>query len=97
MAEKSSSESCENKYYRGTCKTSCMGGAASSLPAIRRCTGNEDVAHPGFAGFCKHLYNICSELQNLVSIAKVSAPLVFAEGKEYNKRRFGKRFLKCDL
>ena len=26
--------------------------------------------------------------------AKVSAPLVFAEGKEYNKRRFGKRFLK---
>ena len=42
-------------------------------------------------------YNICSELQNLVSIAKVSAPLVFAEGKEYNKRRFGKRFLKCDL
>ena len=37
-------------------------------------------------------YNICSELQNLVSIAKVSAPLVFAEVKEYNKRRFGKRF-----
>ena len=32
-------------------------------------------------------YNICSELQNLVSVAKVSAPLVFAEGKEYNKRR----------
>ena len=32
-------------------------------------------------------YNICSELQNLVSIAKVSAPLVFAERKEYNKRR----------
>ena len=29
-------------------------------------------------------YNICSELQNLVSIAKVSAPLVFAERKEYN-------------
>ena len=29
-------------------------------------------------------YNICSELQNLVSIAKVSALLVFAEGKEYN-------------
>ena len=26
-------------------------------------------------------------LQNLVSVAKVSAPLVFAEGKEYNKRR----------
>ena len=23
--------------------------------------------------------------------------LVFAEGKEYNKRRFGKRFLKCVL
>ena len=36
---------------------------------------------------CKCLYNICSELQNLVSIAKVSAPLVFAERKEYNKRR----------
>ena len=32
-------------------------------------------------------YNICPGLQNLVSIAKVSAPLVFAEGKEYNKRR----------
>ena len=30
-------------------------------------------------------YNICSELQNLFSIAKFSAPLVFAEGKEYNK------------
>ena len=29
-------------------------------------------------------YNICSELLNLVSIAKVSASLVFAEGKEYN-------------
>ena len=29
-------------------------------------------------------YNICFELQNLVSIAKVSVPLVFAEGKEYN-------------
>ena len=29
-------------------------------------------------------YNICSELLNLVSIAKVSAPLVFAERKEYN-------------
>ena len=29
--------------------------------------------------------------------AKVSAPLVFAEGKEYNKRRFGKRVLKRDL
>ena len=29
-------------------------------------------------------YNICSELQNLVSIAKVSVPLVFAERKEYN-------------
>ena len=28
---------------------------------------------------------------------KVSAPLVFAERKEYNKRRFGKRFLKHDL
>ena len=42
-------------------------------------------------------YNICSELQNLVSVAKVPAPLVFAEGKEYNKRRFGKRFLKCVL
>ena len=86
MAEKSSFESGEheNKYYRDTCKTSCMGGAASSLPAIRRCTGNEDVASPGF---CKCLYNICCELQNLVSIAKVSAPFVFAEGKEYNKRR----------
>ena len=33
-------------------------------------------------------YNICSVLQNLVSIAKVSAPLVFAEGKEYNIRCF---------
>ena len=69
-----------------------MGGAASSLPAIRRRTGNEDVATPGF---CKCLYNICSELQNLVSIAKVSAPLVFVEGKEHNKRRFGKRFPIC--
>ena len=39
-------------------------------------------------------YNICSELLNLVSIAKVSVPLVFAERKEYNKRRFGERFLK---
>ena len=29
-------------------------------------------------------YNICSELQNLVSIAKFSAPLVFAERNEYN-------------
>ena len=61
-----------------------MGGAAFSLPAIRRCTGNEDVAPPGF---CKCLYNICSELLNIVSVAKVSAPLVFAERKEYNKRR----------
>ena len=77
------SERCEyeNKYYRGACKTSCMGGAASPLPAIRRRTGNEDVAPPGF---CKCLYNNCSELLNLVSIAKVSALLVFAEGKEYN-------------
>ena len=58
-----------------------MGGAASPLPAIRRRTGNEDVAPPGF---CKCLYNNCSELQNLVSIAKVPAPLVFAEGREYN-------------
>ena len=33
-------------------------------------------------------YNICSELQNLFSVANVSVPLVFAEGKEYNKRRF---------
>lgn len=49
--------------------------------------GSEDAAPPEFAGFCKCLYNICSELQNLVSIAKVSASLVFAEGKEYNKRR----------
>ena len=32
-------------------------------------------------------YNICSELLNLVSVAKVSAPLVFAERKEYNKQR----------
>ena len=32
-------------------------------------------------------YNICSVLQNLVSVAKVSAPLVFAERKEYNRRR----------
>ena len=29
-------------------------------------------------------YNICSELLNLVSIANVSVPLVFAERKEYN-------------
>ena len=29
--------------------------------------------------------------------AKVSARLAFAVGKEYNKRRFGKRFLKCVL
>jgi hypothetical protein len=28
---------------------------------------------------------------------KVSARLAFAVGKEYNKRRFGKRFLKCVL
>lgn len=28
-------------------------------------------------------------LQNLVSVAKVSAPLVFVEGKEYNVWRFG--------
>ena len=40
---------------RGACKTSCMGGAASSLPAIRRRTGNEDVAPPGF---CKRLPNL---------------------------------------
>ena len=39
--------------YRGACKTSCMGGAASSLPAIRRRMGNEDVAPPWF---CKCLY-----------------------------------------
>ena len=70
---------------------SAPGGAASPLPAIRRRTGNEDVAPPGF---CKCLYNNCSELLNLVSIAKVPAPLVFAEGKEYNKWRLGKRFLK---
>ena len=29
--------------------------------------------------------------------AKVSAPLVFAEGKEYNRQCSGKRFLKCVL
>ena len=58
-----------------------MGGAASPLPAIRRRTGNEDVAPPGF---CTCLSNNCSELLNPVSIAKVSALLVFAEGKEYN-------------
>jgi hypothetical protein len=28
---------------------------------------------------------------------KLSAPLVFAEGKEYNKWRFEKGFLKCVL
>ena len=56
-----------------------MGGVASSLPAIRRRTGNEDVATPGF---CKCLYNICSELQNLVFIAKVSAPLVLYVGHD---------------
>jgi hypothetical protein len=33
----------------------------------------------------------------LVSARKLLDRLVFAEGKEYNKRRFGKRFLKCDL
>ena len=27
-------------FYRGTCKTSCMGGVASSLPAIRCRMGN---------------------------------------------------------
>ena len=42
-------------YYRGACKTSCMGGAASSLPAICRRTGNEDVAPPGF---CKCLKDV---------------------------------------
>ena len=55
--------------------------------------GSEDAAPPEFAGFCKCLYNICCELQNLVSIAKVSAPLVFAEVKEYNKRRFGNKIM----
>ena len=33
----------------------------------------------------------------LVSARKLLDRLVFAEGKEYNKRRFGKRFLKCVL
>ena len=42
-------------------------------------------------------YNICTVSQDLVFVANVSAPLVFAEGKEYNNRRFGKRFLKRDL
>ena len=28
---------------------------------------------------------------------ELSAPLVFAEGQEYNKRRFAKGFLKCVL
>ena len=42
----------QNKYYRGACKTSCMGGAASPLPTIRRRAGNEDVAPPWF---CKCL------------------------------------------
>ena len=42
------------------------------------------AAPPEFAGFCECLYNICSELQNLVYVAKVFALLVFAEGKEYN-------------
>ena len=44
--------------------------------------GSEDAAPPEFAGFCKCLYNICSELQNLVSIAKVSAPLVLYVGHD---------------
>ena len=61
-----------------------QGGATSSLPMRQRIVGSEDAAPPGFAGFCKCLYNICSELQNLVSIAKVSAPLVFAEGSIIN-------------
>ena len=40
----------KNHIFRGACKTSCMGGAASSLPAICRRTGNEDVVPlPGFA------------------------------------------------
>ena len=33
----------------------------------------------------------------LVSARKLLDRLVFAEGKEYNNRRFGKRFLKCVL
>ena len=60
------------------------GGATSSLPILHRIVGSGDAAPPEFAGFCKCLYNICCELLNLVSIAKVSAPLVFAKRKEYN-------------
>ena len=59
-----------------------MGGAASSLPVRRRIVGSEDAAPPEFAEFCKCLYNICSELQNLVFIAKVSAPLVLYVGHD---------------
>ena len=42
-------------------------------------------------------YNICTVPQILVSTRKLLDCLVFVVGKEYNKRRFGKRFLKCVL
>ena len=47
--------SSQSPDLRGTCKISCMGGAASSLPAICRRMGNEDVAPPWF---CKCLKNL---------------------------------------
>jgi len=48
---------------RGACKTSSMGGAASPLPAIRRRTGNEDVAPPWF---CKCFYKRRRINENMV-------------------------------
>ena len=53
------------------------------MPVRRRIAGSEDAAPP-LNEVLQVPLNICSELQNLVSIAKFSAPLVFAEGKEYN-------------
>ena len=44
----------ESYDSRGACKTSCKGGAASSLPTIRCRMGNEDVAP---TWFCKCLFN----------------------------------------
>ena len=56
LSQRKQDSATRNKYYRGTCKTSGMGGAASSLPAICRCSGNEDVAPPRF---CKCLNHVC--------------------------------------
>ena len=58
--------------------------------------GRTSLAEMSSSESCEYenkYYNICSVLQNLVSVAKVSAPLVFAERKEYNNVALKTKYL----